>query len=83
MRPLEAFSVEGLSNNLCAEIRDFDFLKTPALPRQVHQCAKKSRKYMARDIQLCVTAAQLACVDAGLDQGGVNPARFGIDLGPG
>ena len=84
VRPIEAFSVEGLLNNLGAEIRHFDFLKTPALARaKFIKELRKSRKYMARDIQLCVTAAQLAFVDARLDQGGVNPARVGIDLGAG
>src|SRR5271165_6952625 len=84
VRPIEAFSVEGLSNNLGAEIRHFEFLKTPALARaKFIKELRKSRKYMARDIQLCVTAAQLAFVDARLDQGGVNPARVGIDLGAG
>ncbi len=84
VRPIEAFPVAGLSNNLGAEIRHFDFLKTPALAKaKFIKELRKSRKYMARDIQLCVAAAQLACVDAGLDQGGVNPTRVGIDLGAG
>ena len=38
---------------------------------------------MARDIQLAVTAAQLAVADAGLVDGGVEPSRIGIDLGAG
>ena len=38
---------------------------------------------MARDIQLCVAAAQLAMDDARLDAGGVDPTRIGIDLGAG
>jgi 3-oxoacyl-[acyl-carrier-protein] synthase II len=84
VRPIEAFGVEGLSNNFCAEIRQFDFLKTPVLAKaKFIKELRKSRKYMARDIQLCVTAAQLAVVDAGLDKGGVDPARVGIDLGAG
>ena len=84
VRPIEAFPVAGLSSNLGAEIRHFDFLKTPALAKaKFIKELRKSRKYMARDIQLCVTAAQLAFVDAGLDQGGVDPTRVGIDLGAG
>ncbi len=43
----------------------------------------KSRKYMARDIQLAVAAAQLAVADADLVDGGVDPTRIGIDLGAG
>ena len=78
VRPIEAFSVEGLLNNLGAEIRHFDFLKTPALARaKFIKELRKSRKYMARDIQLCVTAAQLAFVDARLDQGGVESGPGG------
>ena len=81
VRRLEAFRVAGLLNDLGAEIREFD-LKKYALPR----CSKelrKSRKYMARDIQLAVAAAQLAMADAGLDDVGVAPTRIGIDLGAG
>jgi 3-oxoacyl-[acyl-carrier-protein] synthase II len=84
VRPIQSFAVDGLSGNLAAEVRDFDFLKTPALAKaKFIKELRKSRKYMARDIQLCVAAAQLAVVDAGLDQGGVDPARIGIDLGAG
>ncbi|QEH33983.1 3-oxoacyl-[acyl-carrier-protein] synthase 2 [Aquisphaera giovannonii] len=82
--PLEAFPVEGLPSRNAAEIRHFDFLKTPALAKaRFFKELRKSRKYMARDIQLCVAAAQLAMVDAKLDQGGVDPTRIGIDLGAG
>ncbi len=84
VRPVEAFPVEGMPNQLGAEIRHFDFLKTPALAKaKFIKELRKSRKYMARDIQLCVAAAQLASVDARLDAGGVDPARVGIDLGAG
>ena len=38
---------------------------------------------MARDIQLAVAAAELAIADSGLADGGVDPARFGVDLGAG
>jgi 3-oxoacyl-[acyl-carrier-protein] synthase II len=83
VRPIQAFPVEGVPN-LCAEIRDFDFVKHPAVAKARYiKELRKSRKYMARDIQLCVAAAQLAMVDAGLDQGGVDPTRIGIDLGAG
>jgi 3-oxoacyl-[acyl-carrier-protein] synthase II len=84
VRPIQAFPVEGLPNNLCAEIGDFDFAKHPALAKaRFIKDLRKSRKYMARDIQLCVAAAQLAMVDARLDQQGVEPTRIGIDLGAG
>ncbi len=81
VRPLEAFRVAGLPNDVGAEIRDFD-LKNYSLPKY-RNALRKSRKYMARDIQLAVAAAQLAVVDAGLVDGGVDPTRIGIDLGAG
>ncbi len=81
VRRLEAFRVAGLPNDVAAEVRDFD-LKNYALPRYAKEL-RKSRKYMARDIQLAVAAAQLAVSDAGLVEGGVDPTRIGIDLGAG
>jgi 3-oxoacyl-[acyl-carrier-protein] synthase II len=81
IRPLEAFKVAGLPTDAGAEIADFD-LKNYALPR-IRNALRKSRKYMARDIQLAVAAAQLAVQDAGLADGGVDPTRIGIDLGAG
>jgi 3-oxoacyl-[acyl-carrier-protein] synthase II len=84
VRPVQAFPVEGLASNLAAEIPDFDFVKTPDLVKaSFFKELRKSRKYMAADIQLCVAAAQHAMVDAGLDKGGVDPTRIGIDLGAG
>jgi 3-oxoacyl-[acyl-carrier-protein] synthase II len=53
-----------------------------SLPKS-KRAQKKSLKYMARDIQLAVTAAMMAVADAGLAEGGVEPARFGVDLGAG
>ncbi len=82
LRQVQAFPVAGLPNDVVAEIRDFDFLKGYALPKY-RNALRKSRKYMARDIQLAVAAAQLAMNDAGLVDGGVDPTRIGIDLGAG
>ena len=79
---VEAFPVAGLPNDIVAEIRDFDFLKGYALPK-FRKMLGKTRKYMARDIQLAVAAAQRAMTDAGLVDGGVDPTRIGIDLGAG
>ena len=81
IRPLEAFQIAGLPTDAGAEIADFDLLNY-ALPK-IRKPLKKSQKYMARDIQLAVAAAQLAVQDAGLTDGGVDPTRIGIDLGAG
>lgn len=82
LQRIEAFPVSGLPTDIVAEIRDFDFLKGYALPK-FRKALGKSRKYMARDIQLAVAAAQRAMSDAGLVDGGVDPTRIGIDLGAG
>src|ERR1039458_10195054 len=81
VRPLEALRVAGLSNDVGAEIRHFD-LKNSALPKY-WGALRKTKKYLARDIQLAVAAAQLGVADAGLVDGGVDPTRIGIDLGAG
>jgi 3-oxoacyl-[acyl-carrier-protein] synthase II len=81
VRPLQAFRVAGLPTDAGSEISDFD-LKNYALPK-IRNALRKSRKYMARDIQLAVAAAQLAIQDAGLAEGGIDPTRIGIDLGAG
>ncbi len=81
IRPLQAFRIAGLPTDAGAEIGDFDLLNY-ALPR-IKKPLKKSQKYMARDIQLAVAAAQLAVKDAGLESAGVDPTRIGIDLGAG
>jgi 3-oxoacyl-[acyl-carrier-protein] synthase II len=81
---IRAFPVDGLPNDVGAEVADFDekAMKALAIPR-LRKAIGKSLKYMARDIQLCVAAAQLAMVDAGLSDGGVDPTRIGVDLGAG
>ncbi len=82
VRKLESFPVAGLPCESAAEIADFD-LKKYTLPRIPWNTLRKSRKYMARDIQLAVAAAQASMADAGLADGGVDPTRIGIDLGAG
>ncbi len=82
VRQLTAFKVAGLPNDVGAEIGECD-LKKYTLPRINWPTLRKSRKYMARDIQLAVAAAQLSVADAGLADGGVDPTRIGIDLGAG
>lgn len=80
--PIEAFPVEGLPNHIGAEIKDFN-PKALAIPSH-KKALGKNLKYMARDIQLAVAAAELALADAGLDEPGkVDPTRIGLDLGAG
>ena len=84
---IKAFPVADLPNEVGAEIADFSpktWPKKYALPDPEHQkTLKKSLKYMARDIQLAVAAAEMAFIDAGLARAGVEPTRIGVDLGAG
>ena len=83
VRQIQAFPVEGLPNDVGGEVPDFDAQDACALPEASRSRSRKSLKYMARDIQLAVAAAQLAFADAGLADGGVDPTRIGVDLGAG
>lgn len=56
-----------------AEVRDFN-------PKEFVK-PRKSLKVMSRDIQLGVTAAELAFTDAGLDSQSLDPERIGVDFG--
>jgi 3-oxoacyl-[acyl-carrier-protein] synthase II len=78
---IETFPTAGLPTNVGGEVRGFDPMAY-TLPKS-KKAQRKSLKYMARDIQLAVTAAMMAVIDAGLADGGVDPARFGVDLGAG
>lgn len=78
---IESFAVAGLPNDIGGEIHGFE-AKAYALPKY-RKVLTKSLKYMARDIQLAVAGAMLAMADAGLIDGGVDPTRFGVDLGAG
>ncbi len=84
VQKIRAFPVDGLPNDLGGEVLDFDdkTMKSLALPR-LRKAISKSLKYMARDIQLSVAGAQLAMLDAGLVDGGIDPTRIGVDLGAG
>ena len=79
--PIASFPVDGLPTDAVAEVRGFDAM-AHALPK-TKRALKKGLKYMARDIQLAVAAAMMAVSDAGLVDGGVDPTRFGVDLGAG
>ncbi len=67
------FDSAGLPISLAAEVLDFD-------PKQ-HVAQRKQLKVMCRDAQLGVAAAGLACQDAGLGPGKIDPDRFGVVLG--
>ena len=73
VRPIRQFDASGLPVRFAAEIEDFDpldFVRT-----------RKSLKLMSRDAQLGLAAASLACRDARLRAGDVDPRRFGVALG--
>ena len=78
---IAAFPVAGLPNDVGGEVRGFE-PKALAMPKHKKALAK-SLRVMARDIQLAVAAAEMAIVDAGLADGGVDPTRIGVDLGAG
>lgn len=66
-------NASSLPAPLAAEVRDFD--------PKTYVAHRKSLKVMSRDAQLGVAAAVLACRDAGISAGKVDPERFGIVLG--
>jgi 3-oxoacyl-[acyl-carrier-protein] synthase II len=78
---IRAFPARGLPSTAGGEITDFD-PKSLAIAKH-KKALTKSLKYMARDIQLAVAAAEMAMADAGLADGGVDPTRIGVDLGAG
>ena len=84
IRKIQAFSIDGLPNDVGAEVPGLDkkAMIDLALPR-VKKPLRKSMNFMARDIQLSVAGAQLAFLDAGLEGAGVDPTRIGVDLGAG
>lgn len=71
--PLESLGGADLPVRLSAEVRDFS-------PKQFI-ANRKSLKVMSRDAQLGIAASVLACQDAGIAAGAVDPERFGIVLG--
>ena len=81
VRKLESFATAGLPTDAAAEVIGFD-PRALAIPKH-RRSLTKNLKYMARDIQLSVAAAEMAVADAGLADGGVDPTRFGLDLGAG
>ena len=74
VRKISAFPVEGLPNDVAAEIPQLDkkAMMDLALPR-VRKAMTRSLKYMARDIQLAVAGAQMAS-----SPGATQPGRAGM-----
>ncbi len=73
VRRLARFNAEHLPVQIGAEIVDFD--------PSAFVSRRKSLKLMSRDAQFGLAAADLACRDAGLRPGLVDPRRFGVVLG--
>jgi 3-oxoacyl-[acyl-carrier-protein] synthase II len=73
IRRLPYFDGPDLPIPFGGEVSDFD-PKRYVRPR-------KSLKVMSRDIQLAFAAADMACADAGLRQGPLDPERMGVVLG--
>jgi 3-oxoacyl-[acyl-carrier-protein] synthase II len=67
------FDPSSLPVQVAAEVRGFD-------PKP-YVANRKSLKVMSRDAQLGMAASALACRDAGIAPGKVDPERFGIVLG--
>ena len=70
---IEGFDPSGLPVQMAAEVRNFE-------PKRL-VAQRKQLKIMCRDAQLGVAAARLACQDAGLATGRIDPERFGVVLG--
>jgi 3-oxoacyl-[acyl-carrier-protein] synthase II len=73
VRPLSLFDAQGLPVTYGAEVTGFD-------PKQFVK-PRKSLKVMSRDIQFGVSAADMACGQAGLSPGAIDPERFGVVFG--
>ncbi len=81
VRKIHSFPVDGIPTEAAAEVLNFD-PKSLANPKN-KRALTKGLKYMARDIQLAVAAAELAFADSKLLDAGIDPTRIGIDLGAG
>ncbi len=71
---ISAFSTDGLSTTIAAEVKGF-------APEQYID--PKTLRRMDRSEQLCLSAAQMAYDDAGLEQDNLNLDRCGVIIGSG
>ena len=73
VRILRSFESVGIDSPIGSEVANF-------VPAQYVR-PRKSLKLMSRDIQLAFAAADMACTQAGLKQGQVDPERLGVEFG--
>jgi 3-oxoacyl-[acyl-carrier-protein] synthase II len=73
VRSIGLFDATAMPVHIGGEVTDFQ----PA----AYVSKRKSLKLMSRDAQLGVAASTLACHDAGLVRGGVDPERLGVVMG--
>lgn len=74
--PIESFDTTGLAVKIAGEVKNFDVFRYLG----EH---KKNVKAMSRAVCFAVGAASLAMTDSGLDQGKLEPERFGVCMGTG
>jgi 3-oxoacyl-[acyl-carrier-protein] synthase II len=73
VRILRSFDGTDAAPLIGSEVADFN-------PAQYVR-PRKALKLMSRDIQLAFAAADMACTQAGLKEGQVDPERFGVEFG--
>ena len=71
--PVTQTDLSGMPPQLFGEVRNFE--------AKAFVANRKSLKVMSRDAQLGVAASTLACRDAGIGPGKIDPERFGVVLG--
>jgi 3-oxoacyl-[acyl-carrier-protein] synthase II len=71
--PVTQTNLSGMPPQLVGEVRNFD--------ARMFVANRKSLKVMSRDAQLGIAASTLACRDAGISAGKIDPERFGVVLG--
>lgn len=73
---IESFDTTGLPIKIAGEVKDFDV--SPYLGPH-----KKNGKLMSRAMRFAVGAAAMAVEDSGVDEGKLDPTRFGVCMGTG
>ncbi|MGO9115202.1 MAG: beta-ketoacyl-[acyl-carrier-protein] synthase family protein [Thermoguttaceae bacterium] len=71
--PVTQTTLAGMPPQLAGEVRNFD--------ARTFVANRKSLKVMSRDAQLGIAASTLACREAGIAAGKIDPERFGVVLG--